>query len=60
MLPTPQLEYPHQTLGDGEAVEFGAVRIEALATPGYRPEHTAYLVFDRSRGGRSVRVSNTN
>ncbi len=48
--PTPALEYPHQTLGDGEAVEFGAVRIEALATPGHRPEHTAYLVFDRSRG----------
>jgi glyoxylase-like metal-dependent hydrolase (beta-lactamase superfamily II)/rhodanese-related sulfurtransferase len=48
--PTPDLEYPHETLADGDAIEFGTVRIEALATPGHRPEHTAYVVFDRERG----------
>ena len=47
--PTPGLEYPHRTLADGDGIEFGDVRIEALATPGHRPEHTAYLVFDRQR-----------
>jgi hydroxyacylglutathione hydrolase len=48
--PTPGVEYPHETLADGEALELGSVRIEALATPGHRPEHVAYLVTDRSRG----------
>jgi glyoxylase-like metal-dependent hydrolase (beta-lactamase superfamily II)/rhodanese-related sulfurtransferase len=49
--PTPELHYPHETLADGAAISFGSVRIEALATPGHRPEHTAYLVFDSERGG---------
>jgi len=54
--PTPALEYPHETLADGEAIEFGSVRIEAMATPGHRPEHTSYLVFDRSRGAEPCAV----
>ena len=48
--PTPGLAYEHEVLADGDALEFGDVRIEALATPGHRPEHTAYLVYDRARG----------
>ncbi len=48
--PTPGLAYEHEVLDDGDALEFGDVRIEALATPGHRPEHTAYLVYDRARG----------
>lgn len=48
--PTPGLAYEHEVLADGDAVEFGDVRIEALATPGHRPEHTAYLVYDSARG----------
>jgi len=48
--PTPGLAYEHEVLADGDAIEFGGVRIEALATPGHRPEHTAYLVYDRARG----------
>ena len=35
--PTPGLEYPHRTSADGDGIEFGEVRIEALATPGHRP-----------------------
>jgi hydroxyacylglutathione hydrolase len=50
MPPQTGLGFSHKTLADGEAIEFGSVRIEALATPGHRPEHTAYLVYDRSRG----------
>ena len=33
----------HAPLGDGEALELGDVRIRALATPGHRPEHLAYV-----------------
>ncbi len=43
------VEYEHQSLADGDAVEVGGVRITALATPGHRPEHTAYVVEDRTR-----------
>lgn len=48
--PTPDVEYEHRVLADGEAVELGDVRIVALATPGHRPEHTAYSVEDGARG----------
>ena len=41
------VEYEHEPLADGEAVE---VRIVARATPGHRPEHTAFAVEDLSRG----------
>jgi hydroxyacylglutathione hydrolase len=47
---SPGLGYPQETLADGRTIEFGSVRIEALATPGHRPEHTAYVVFDLERG----------
>jgi hydroxyacylglutathione hydrolase len=45
-----EVEFASETIGEGDAVEVGEVRIVALATPGHRPEHTAYLVEDRSRG----------
>jgi hydroxyacylglutathione hydrolase len=48
--PAPGLGYAHETLADGEAIELGSVRIMAVATPGHRPEHASYVVFDRSRG----------
>jgi hydroxyacylglutathione hydrolase len=48
--PTPDVAYDHRVLADGQAVELGDVRIVARATPGHRPEHTAYLVVDRARG----------
>ena len=43
------VEYDHEPLGDGAALELGAARISALATPGHRPEHTAFLVEDAGR-----------
>jgi hydroxyacylglutathione hydrolase len=43
------VEYPHEPLSDGDAVEVGSARIVALATPGHRPEHMAFLVTDTSR-----------
>lgn len=39
-------------LAGGGVVELGALRIEALASPGHRPEHLALLVSDRARSGQ--------
>jgi len=36
-------------LDDGDALELGDARITALATPGHRPEHLAFLIADGSR-----------
>ena len=44
------VEFAHEPLADGDQIRFGDVTITALATPGHRPEHTAYLVADESRG----------
>jgi hydroxyacylglutathione hydrolase len=40
------------TLADGDTLEVGDTRITALATPGHRPEHLAYVVVDKSRAER--------
>jgi hydroxyacylglutathione hydrolase len=37
------------TLADGDTLELGDTRVTALATPGHRPEHLAYVVADASR-----------
>ena len=44
------VDYPHEAIRDGWKLELGEVRVEALHTPGHRPEHTAFLLFDTSRG----------
>ena len=44
-----EVDYEHEPLADGDALELGDVRIVGLATPGHRPEHTSYLVEDRGR-----------
>jgi hydroxyacylglutathione hydrolase len=44
-------EYAHEPFADGWVLELGEVRIEALHTPGHRPEHTSFLLRDGSRGG---------
>jgi len=40
-------EYAFTPLRDGDRVEFGAVRLQALETPGHTPESISILVFDR-------------
>ncbi len=47
---TAGVDFPHEPLADGDQVRVGEVTITALTTPGHRPEHTAYLVADESRG----------
>jgi glyoxylase-like metal-dependent hydrolase (beta-lactamase superfamily II)/rhodanese-related sulfurtransferase len=44
--------YEHVPLHDGDELELGDVRIRALATPGHRPEHMAFLVGDAERSDR--------
>jgi hydroxyacylglutathione hydrolase len=44
------VKFEHSPLADGESLSVGEATITALTTPGHRPEHTAYLVADESRG----------
>ena len=44
-------EYPHEPFADGWVLELGEVSVEAIHTPGHRPEHTAFLLRDASRDG---------
>jgi hydroxyacylglutathione hydrolase len=43
------VEHEHEPLVDGASIDLGKVKIVAFATPGHRPEHTAYLVVDGDR-----------
>jgi hydroxyacylglutathione hydrolase len=45
-----EVDFDHEPLADGDSVGVGEVRITALTTPGHRPEHTAYLIADATRG----------
>ncbi len=46
---SPDVEFEHSELGDGEEVALGNTRVRALATPGHAPAHNAYVVSDRRR-----------
>ena len=41
-----EAEYEFTPLADGDFVEFGEVRLEALETPGHSPESISILVYD--------------
>jgi len=44
-------EYPHEPFADGWRLELGGgASIEAIHTPGHRPEHTSFLLRDAARG----------
>jgi hydroxyacylglutathione hydrolase len=44
-------EYAHEPFADGWVLELGDLTIEAVHTPGHRPEHTSFLLRDASRDG---------
>lgn len=46
---TYEVAFEHRDLFDGDVLEMGSVRLEALHTPGHTPEHLAFLVYDASR-----------
>jgi glyoxylase-like metal-dependent hydrolase (beta-lactamase superfamily II) len=43
-------QYPFRRLRDGEELDLGNVKIQALHTPGHTPEHISLLVTDKTRG----------
>lgn len=45
-------EYAFRPLGEGDAIEMGRVRLEALETPGHTPESISLKVFDLNRDAR--------
>jgi hydroxyacylglutathione hydrolase len=51
-----EAEYEHDAFADGWTLEVGDVAIEAIHTPGHRPEHTSFLLRDMGRGGDPVAV----
>jgi rhodanese-related sulfurtransferase/glyoxylase-like metal-dependent hydrolase (beta-lactamase superfamily II) len=42
-------EYAFTPMQNGDAVEFGQIRLEVLETPGHTPESISILVYDRAR-----------
>jgi hydroxyacylglutathione hydrolase len=42
-------EYAFAPLADGDRIEFGGVRLQALETPGHTPESISLLVFDLAK-----------
>src|SRR5690606_9569697 len=44
-------DYPHVPFADGWTLRLGQVTVQALHTPGHRPEHCAFLLLDQQRGG---------
>jgi hydroxyacylglutathione hydrolase len=45
------VEYSHEPFTDGWKLNLGEVEVEAMHTPGHRPEHTSFLLRDSQRGG---------
>jgi hydroxyacylglutathione hydrolase len=43
------ITWPHRAVADGEELDFGRWRLQAVATPGHTPEHVSYVLRD---GGR--------
>ena len=46
-----EARYEHEPFDDGWELELGSVVLRALHTPGHRPEHTAFVLTERGRGG---------
>jgi glyoxylase-like metal-dependent hydrolase (beta-lactamase superfamily II)/rhodanese-related sulfurtransferase len=42
-------QFPHKPLGDGDMIELGNVRMQAVHTPGHTPESITLLVSDMTR-----------
>jgi glyoxylase-like metal-dependent hydrolase (beta-lactamase superfamily II)/rhodanese-related sulfurtransferase len=40
------LAFRHRPLDDGDTVDLGGLRLEAIATPGHTPEHLSFLLRD--------------
>ncbi len=45
-----QAEYEHEAFDDQWELELGSLKVQAIHTPGHRPEHTAFALVDTDRG----------
>ena len=45
-----EAEYPHEPLDDGWTLRLGSAEVEAIHTPGHRPEHTSFVLREASSG----------
>jgi hydroxyacylglutathione hydrolase len=43
-------DYEHEPFDDGWELELGTLKVQAIHTPGHRPEHTAFALIDVARG----------
>lgn len=41
--------YADETVGNGQAIQLGSVRLEAVHTPGHTPEHVCWAAYDETR-----------
>ncbi|HYY73247.1 MAG TPA: rhodanese-like domain-containing protein [Solirubrobacterales bacterium] len=51
-----EAEYEHQPFADGWKLGLEELEIEALHTPGHRPEHTSFLLRDLAEGAHAWAV----
>ena len=51
-----EVEYPCETLADGDGVTVGSLTIKVLHTPGHRPEHCCFLVEGHLLSGDSLLI----
>lgn len=42
-------QYADRAVKEGDSIDFGRVRLEALHTPGHTPEHLIWLCYDETR-----------
>jgi hydroxyacylglutathione hydrolase len=41
--------YADRVVGDGDDVQIGALRVQAVHTPGHTPEHVSWALYDETR-----------
>jgi hydroxyacylglutathione hydrolase len=51
-----EVHFEHRPLQDGDAIDIGRVRLQALHTPGHTPEHVSFLVYDTVRSAEVPEV----
>jgi hydroxyacylglutathione hydrolase len=44
-------DYPHEPFEHGWHLDLGSTTVEAIHTPGHRPEHSSFILRDGDRGG---------
>lgn len=44
-----EIRFAHHDIFDGDSIEVGSVRVQALHTPGHTPEHLSFLIYDLAR-----------